>query len=48
MTSTLLIKILLAEYAVIMTVCLWEKNYPMALYWLSASGLQAAILLMKK
>ncbi len=42
--SNLLIKLLLVEYIVIMGVCVYEKNFPKALYWLSASGLQLAIL----
>lgn len=44
MTSTLLIKLLLIEYLIIFIVCLFEKNYAKALYWLSASGLQVAVL----
>jgi len=42
--STLLIKILLVEYVVIMGVCIAEKNWPRALYWLAASGLQVSII----
>jgi hypothetical protein len=45
MTSNFLIKCLLVEYIVIMAFCLKESNYPKALYWLSASGLQVAILM---
>jgi hypothetical protein len=47
MNSTLLIKILLVEYVVIMGVCLFEKNYPKAIYWAGASILNYSILLMK-
>ena len=42
--SALLIKLLLVEYAGIMAACLFEKNYPKALYWLGASILQVSIL----
>lgn len=46
MLSILLIKCLLASYIVIMVVCLVEKNYLLALYWLGASILQTSVILM--
>lgn len=42
--SNWLIRLLLVEYVVIMGVCVYERNFPKALYWLSASSLQLAIL----
>lgn len=45
MTSTLLIKILLVEYVVIMGVCLWEGKFNMALYWGSAFLLNLSVLI---
>lgn len=44
MNSQLLIKILLVEYVIIAGVCFYEKNWVRLLYWISASGLQVAIL----
>lgn len=46
--STLLMKILVVEYIAICAVCLWEKKYPWALYWLAAENLTSAILWMEK
>ena len=37
MLSSLLIKILLVEYVIIMGVCIWEGNIYRALYWLGAT-----------
>lgn len=45
MISSLLIKILLVEYIVILFVCIFEHNYYKALYWFGASILQVSILL---
>jgi hypothetical protein len=45
--SNFLIKILLAEYVIIMVVCLFEKNWPRATYWLGAIILNYSLLLMK-
>ena len=42
--STTLIRCLLVFYLVIAAVCVWERKWPMALYWVSAGGLQVAIL----
>lgn len=42
--SNLLIKILLAEYVLIMGVCVLEKNWARTLYWFGASLLQISIL----
>lgn len=42
--SSLLIKILLVEYIIVAIVCAYERNWPKVLYWISASGLQIAIL----
>lgn len=44
MNSTLLIKLLLGEYIIIALVCAKEGNWAKVLYWISASGLQVAIL----
>jgi hypothetical protein len=44
MVSSLLIKILLIEYVVIMAVCIYENNMPRTLYWFGASLLQVSIL----
>jgi len=44
MLSNLLIKLLLVEYLVIAVVCIFEGNWPRVTYWISASGLQIAIL----
>ncbi len=44
LVSNILIKVLLLEYIVIAAVCFYEKNYARLLYWVSASGLQVAIL----
>ena len=42
--SNLLMKILLVEYLIIVGVCAYERNYIKLLYWISASGLQLAVL----
>jgi len=42
--SSLLIKCLLIEYLGIAVVCAFEHKWPMMLYWVSAGGLQVAIL----
>lgn len=42
--STILIKLLLAEYLIIMAVCVAEKNWPRCLYWIGAAILQVSIL----
>lgn len=44
MTSTGLMKLLVAEYVVIAVVCLVEGNWPRLLYWVCAAGLTVAIL----
>ena len=44
MISTWLMKALLVAYGVITIACLWERDYPKALYWLSACGITTAIL----
>lgn len=44
--SSLLIKILLIQYVVILGASLVEGNYPRALYWFGASLLQVSILWM--
>jgi len=46
--STFLIKLLLAEYAVILVFCMVERNWPRALYWLGAAFIQGAVLWMGK
>jgi len=47
MINYLLIKILLIEYVVVLIVCLFERNWYRALYWLGASLIQIGILGMK-
>lgn len=42
--SDKLILFLLVAYVVIMGVCIYERNWPRALYWLGASILQISIL----
>lgn len=37
-------QIFLIEYLICAVVCLFEHNYPRALYWLMASGLNVAVL----
>jgi hypothetical protein len=44
--SLLLMKLLCAEYALILAVCLFEGNWKRALYWLGASILQVSIVWM--
>jgi len=44
MLSTLLIKFLLAEYIVIMGVCVWERNWARVCYWGGAILLQFGVL----
>lgn len=44
MTSTILMRGLLVAYLVIMTTCLFEKNWPRALYWLSAAMITTSVL----
>jgi len=45
--STLLMKFLLAVYFVIFLASLFEKNFPRALYWLSAFGITVSVMWMK-
>jgi len=42
--SNLLIKCLLVVYIIIMGICLYERNWAKATYWLGASILQVSIL----
>ena len=42
--SGLLIKILLVVYVCISFVCLYENNYPQALYWTSAGLISLSVL----
>ena len=46
--STFLIKLLLAEYAVVLIARCCERNWPRALYWLGAAFIQGAVLWMGK
>ena len=43
--SNTLIKILLFEYVIIMGVCIYERNWVKATYWLGASVLNFSILM---
>jgi hypothetical protein len=45
MSSVLLTKVLCIFDAVVVFVCLYEHNYPKALYWLAGSLLQLSIIL---
>ena len=45
--STWLMKGLLAEYLVILLVCLYERNWTWALYWAGAAILMISVLLIK-
>lgn len=47
LASGMMMKGLLVFYAVIAAVCLYERNYPKALYWFSAGMITASVLLMK-
>lgn len=44
MNSTLLMQFLVIVYAIIFIVCLFEKNYPKALYWASACCITVSVL----
>ena len=35
--SNILIRLLIVEYLIILVVCLFERNYMRALYWLGAA-----------
>jgi hypothetical protein len=43
--STLLMKILLVEYVIIMGVCMVEGNWYRTLYWFGAGILQTSVIL---
>lgn len=47
MTSTGLMKLLVAEYAVIAAVCLLEGNWPRFSYWVGASIITGSVIWMK-
>lgn len=44
MISTVLMRILLAEYLVLAIVCAFEKRYALIGYWVGASILTASVL----
>ena len=44
MTSTIMMKCLIVAYCSIMIACLFEKNYPKALYWASACMITVSVL----
>lgn len=44
MTSTILMKCLVVAYFVIMATCLFEKNWPRALYWFAAMTITISVL----
>jgi len=46
MISQTLIKLLLVQYFIIMSITLYEQKWVMAIYWLGATILNTAILLM--
>jgi len=43
--SNWLIRLLLIEYIVIMSVCILEKNFVKAIYWLGASIITTSVIL---
>ena len=44
MNSDMMMKMLLVTYFVISVVCLYERNYPRALYWVSAGMITFSVL----
>jgi len=46
--STIIMRILLAEYFVLVIACLYEKNWGRFVYWIGASLIQLAVLLRLK
>ncbi len=44
MNSTFLMQCLLVAYVVIMITCLFEKNWPRALYWFAAATITISVL----
>jgi len=44
MTSTILMKCLVGAYIAIMVTCIFEKNYPKALYWASAGMITISVI----
>lgn len=44
MISTALMKFLVIFYVGILVVCLWEREWPKAMYWLGAAILNVAII----
>jgi len=44
MNSTISMKILIVVYFCIFVMCVFEKNYPRALYWASAAMLTVSII----
>lgn len=44
MTSTWIMKAFLVQYVICAAVCLFERNYPRALYWGAAALLTVSIL----
>lgn len=47
MASSMMMKGLLVFYVLIAGVSLYERNYPKALYWISAGMITTSVLLMK-
>lgn len=47
MASGMMMKGLLVFYLIIAAVSLYERNYPKAMYWVSAGMITTSILLMK-
>ena len=44
MISTWLMKALLVAYVIITAACIYERDWPKMLYWVSACGITTAIL----
>lgn len=44
MISTIMMRILIIEYVIIGGVCLFERDYPKALYWWSAGLISFSVL----
>ncbi len=44
MSSTGMMQFLVVAYTAICLTCLWERNYPKALYWASACMITVSVL----
>ena len=44
MLSDILMKVLVVAYVLVSIVCLFERNYPKALYWASAGAITFSVM----